>query len=206
MSLGFLPGAHQPDCPVYARILAAGAALDPPGRPGAITRKGTQAGFAPVARRVAADCMPSPPNGRFASGAISAINSVQHCEARHRVRRRPDRARASRSAKGALSMHDIVIRGGTIIDGTGAPAFTGDVAIDGGRIAAVGGKAGPASARSTPTGCWSRRAGSMCTPITTARRRGTRCSRPPPGMASRRSSSAIAASASRRCSRSTAPG
>jgi DNA-3-methyladenine glycosylase I len=23
MSLGFLPGAHQPDCPVYARILAA---------------------------------------------------------------------------------------------------------------------------------------------------------------------------------------
>ena len=41
-------------------------------------------------------------------------------------------------------MHDIVIRGGTIVDGTGAPAFTGDVAIDGDRIAAVGGKAGPA--------------------------------------------------------------
>jgi N-acyl-D-amino-acid deacylase len=40
-------------------------------------------------------------------------------------------------------MHDIVIRGGTIIDGTGRGAFTGDVAIDGGRIAAVGGKAGP---------------------------------------------------------------
>ena len=42
------------------------------------------------------------------------------------------------------SMHDIVIRGGTIIDGTGRPAFAGDVAVDGGRIAAVGGKAGPA--------------------------------------------------------------
>jgi N-acyl-D-amino-acid deacylase len=28
-------------------------------------------------------------------------------------------------------MHDIVIRGGTIIDGTGEPAFTGDVAIAG---------------------------------------------------------------------------
>ena len=41
-------------------------------------------------------------------------------------------------------MHDIVIRGGTIIDGTGAPRFAGDVAIDGERIVAVGGKAGPA--------------------------------------------------------------
>ncbi len=41
-------------------------------------------------------------------------------------------------------MHDIVIRGGTIVDGTGAAAFTGDVAIEGERIAAVGGKAGPA--------------------------------------------------------------
>lgn len=41
-------------------------------------------------------------------------------------------------------MHDIVIRGGTIVDGTGAPAAVGDVAIDGGRLAAVGGKAGPA--------------------------------------------------------------
>ncbi len=40
-------------------------------------------------------------------------------------------------------MHDIVIRGGSIVDGTGAPAFTGDVAIDGDRIAKVGGKAGP---------------------------------------------------------------
>ncbi|MEE4349102.1 MAG: D-aminoacylase [Pacificimonas sp.] len=35
-------------------------------------------------------------------------------------------------------MHDIVIRGGTIVDGTGAPSFTGDIAIDGDRIAAVG--------------------------------------------------------------------
>ena len=35
-------------------------------------------------------------------------------------------------------MHDLVIRNGTIVDGTGAPAFTGDIAIDGGRITAVG--------------------------------------------------------------------
>ena len=40
-------------------------------------------------------------------------------------------------------MHDIVIRGGTIIDGTGAPGFAGDLAIEGERIVAVGGKAGP---------------------------------------------------------------
>ncbi|WP_431281396.1 N-acyl-D-amino-acid deacylase family protein [Humitalea sp. 24SJ18S-53] len=41
-------------------------------------------------------------------------------------------------------MHDMVIRDGTIIDGTGAARFTGDVAIDGDRIVQVGGKAGPA--------------------------------------------------------------
>ena len=40
-------------------------------------------------------------------------------------------------------MHDIVIRGGTIIDGTGKAPFAGDVAISGGRISAIGGKQGP---------------------------------------------------------------
>ena len=35
-------------------------------------------------------------------------------------------------------MHDLVIRGGTVVDGTGAPARTADVAIDGGVIAQVG--------------------------------------------------------------------
>ena len=40
-------------------------------------------------------------------------------------------------------MHDTVIRGGTIIDGTGNPAFTGDVAIAGERIVEVGGRLGP---------------------------------------------------------------
>ena len=35
-------------------------------------------------------------------------------------------------------MHDVVIRDASIVDGTGAPAFRGSVAIDGARIAAVG--------------------------------------------------------------------
>ena len=39
-------------------------------------------------------------------------------------------------------MHDLVIRGGTIVDGTGAAAYAGDVAVDGGRIGQVGGTAG----------------------------------------------------------------
>ena len=33
---------------------------------------------------------------------------------------------------------DIVIRGGTVVDGTGAPGFQADVAINGGMIAAIG--------------------------------------------------------------------
>ena len=41
-------------------------------------------------------------------------------------------------------MHDLVIRGGTIVDGTGAAPRTGDVAIDDGRVTEVGGKAGAA--------------------------------------------------------------
>jgi N-acyl-D-aspartate/D-glutamate deacylase len=35
-------------------------------------------------------------------------------------------------------MADIVIRGGTIVDGTGGAPFVGDVAVKGGQILAVG--------------------------------------------------------------------
>jgi len=41
-------------------------------------------------------------------------------------------------------MHDLVVRGGTLVDGTGAPARSGDLAIDGDRITSVGGNAGAA--------------------------------------------------------------
>ena len=35
-------------------------------------------------------------------------------------------------------MHDLVIRRGTVVDGTGRPRFEADVAVDGGSITAVG--------------------------------------------------------------------
>jgi N-acyl-D-aspartate/D-glutamate deacylase len=35
-------------------------------------------------------------------------------------------------------MHDVVIRGGTIVDGSGKPGYRGDLAIDAGRVRAVG--------------------------------------------------------------------
>ena len=37
-----------------------------------------------------------------------------------------------------MADHDVVIRAGTVIDGTGAPARTADVAITAGRITEVG--------------------------------------------------------------------
>ena len=41
-------------------------------------------------------------------------------------------------------MHDIVIQGGSVVDGSGAPARQADVAVQGGRIAAVGQQLGAA--------------------------------------------------------------
>ena len=37
-----------------------------------------------------------------------------------------------------MAEFEIVIRGGTVVDGTGSPARTADVAISGGRIVEVG--------------------------------------------------------------------
>jgi N-acyl-D-amino-acid deacylase len=49
-------------------------------------------------------------------------------------------------------MHDLVIRNGKIVDGTGKPSFIGDVAIDNGKITSVGGKAGAARREIDATG------------------------------------------------------
>jgi N-acyl-D-amino-acid deacylase len=44
-------------------------------------------------------------------------------------------------------MHDLVIRGGTVVDGTGGPSRTADVAVDDGIITAVGDLKGAAAGR-----------------------------------------------------------
>ena len=38
-----------------------------------------------------------------------------------------------------MSIHDLVIRNGTIVDGTGRSQFKGDVAVTGGMLTQVGG-------------------------------------------------------------------
>ena len=75
-------------------------------------------------------------------------------------------------------MHDLVIRGGTVVDGTGAPARTADVAVDDGVVVEVGRVGGltPSRARRRRR-CSSRPGSSTCTRTSTVRPPGTRTSR-----------------------------
>ena len=50
-------------------------------------------------------------------------------------------------------MHDLVLRNGTIVDGSGAPAWRGDVAIDGDTITEIG-EVGAARSTIDATDCW----------------------------------------------------
>ena len=49
-------------------------------------------------------------------------------------------------------MHDLVIRGALIVDGTGGPARTGDIAADAAKSSAWKARRALARVRSTPTG------------------------------------------------------
>ena len=51
-----------------------------------------------------------------------------------------------------MATYDIIIRGGTIVDGTRAPRYISDIAIKDGRIAKIGGlkRRGTLTGRSTP--------------------------------------------------------
>ncbi len=52
-----------------------------------------------------------------------------------------------------MTAHDLLISGGTVVDGTGAPGVRADVAISGDRITAVGLDLGPARETLDATGC-----------------------------------------------------
>lgn len=51
------------------------------------------------------------------------------------------------------SDHDLVVRGATVADGTGAPLREADLAVDAGRVTTVGAVPGRGARRSTPGAC-----------------------------------------------------
>ena len=82
--------------------------------------------------RITFTCLLAPPPGDL----LAALDALPAAGARPGARRPPRNRRST-------TVLDTVIRGGTIVDGTGAAPFTGDVAIRDGRIVAVGTVDGP---------------------------------------------------------------
>jgi hypothetical protein len=76
-----------------------------------------------------------------------------------------------------MSIHDIVIRGGLVVDGSGAPAREADVAIADGRIVAVGRHILRGRREIDARGKIVTPASSTCTPTTTRKPHGIRFSR-----------------------------
>ena len=65
--------------------------------------------------------------------------------------------------------YDLLIRNGRIVDGSGMPAYRGDVAVKDGKIAEIGKLSGAATASSMPMAPWWRPASSTITATTTRR-------------------------------------
>ena len=77
---------------------------------------------------------------------------------------------------------DIIIQGGTIVDGTRTPRYVSDIAIKDGKIAQIGGLKGKTADRCwTPPVALSRLALSTCTRIMTRRSSGIPIARFPAG-------------------------
>src|SRR3990172_13002879 len=74
-----------------------------------------------------------------ASRSIFTVPSTASCPSLHRhSEMRGNRAPAVLCGQAVLVAVDLLIRGAFVHDGTGSPAYTADVAIHGGRIAAIG--------------------------------------------------------------------
>ena len=79
-------------------------------------------------------------------------------------------------------MHDLVIRGGKVIDGTGAPARELDVVVDGDQIVAMGEGLGPGQREIDAKGLLVLPGWWTFIPTMTDKSLGTRISRPRVGM------------------------
>ena len=116
------------------------------------------------------------------------------------AKQEPRKARAASTLGGAMDAQ-IAIRGGSVVDGTGAPARRADVGIADGRIVEIGDRVTGAARDRRDGHASSRRGSSTSTRTTTRRCCGTRRCRRRVGTASRRWSPATAGTASPRRAR-----